>query len=115
MNQNFNRTPIMAAAAAAAMLSGLGLSADIIPRPSRNTRRSFSKGRRAPTSMQRLTPARGAGSINAEADMQRLIRDGKREEAAALFELHHRIRGATPMRWGRAWYELYKAGDERAA
>lgn len=58
--------------------------------------------------------SRGAGSINAEADMQQLIQADRPDEAAALFDLHHRIQGATPMRWGRAWYELYRAGDQRA-
>ena len=53
--------------------------------------------------------ARGAGSINAEADMQRLLREGREKEAAELYDLHHRIRGASRMRWGHAWMAQYRA------
>lgn len=53
--------------------------------------------------------AHGAGSINAEADMQRLIREGRDKEAIALYELHGRIRGTSRLRWGHAWYVQQKA------
>lgn len=58
---------------------------------------------------QRLKPARGAGSINAEADMQQLVRDRRFDEAAALYERHNSIRGCPKMRWGDRWYADYKA------
>lgn len=57
--------------------------------------------------------ARGAGSINAEADMRQLVCSRHEKEAAALYELHGRIRGASRMRWGAEWYAQYTA--DRAA
>lgn len=51
--------------------------------------------------------SRGAGSINAEADMRQLVLAGKESEAAKLYELHNRIRGASRLRWGHAWYAQY--------
>jgi hypothetical protein len=59
---------------------------------------------------QRLRPARGAGSINVESDMQQLVRARLHRQAAKLYEDHHAIRGATDMRWGNVWYMDYKAG-----
>jgi hypothetical protein len=59
---------------------------------------------------QRLRPARGAGSINVESDMQQLVRAGFYKQAAKLYEDHHAIVGAAHMRWGNVWYRDYKAG-----
>lgn len=66
------------------------------------------KSRRGP-----LSPAHGAGSINAEADMLQLLHAGKPTAAAALYEAHHRIRGVRPMHRMSLWYELWLARSNR--
>lgn len=72
----------------------------------RRTRWAHGKSRnpkRSKPSSGPLIVARGAGSINAESDMQALVRAGMDAEAAALYDLHNRIRGCPKMRWGAGW------------
>lgn len=60
---------------------------------------------------RRLEPARGAGSINVESDMQQLIRAGLFKAAAKLYEDHHAVVGAADMRSGNVWYRNYVNGQ----
>lgn len=58
-----------------------------------------------------LLAATGPGSINAESEIQALIRAGKRAEAAEFYEACFRIHyksGKPRMNWGAAWYLEYK-------
>lgn len=66
---------------------------------------AWKKGRR---------PATGAGSINCEDEIRSLIDNGRAEKAAALYDAHHRIRGAAPIRRMHLWRRLYELGDKRA-
>ena len=58
-----------------------------------------------------LVSATGPGSINAESEMQALVRAGKADEAAAFYEACFRVHyktGKPKMRWGARWYAEYK-------
>ncbi len=58
-----------------------------------------------------LVASRGPGSINAEAEMQRLVRAGRDAEAAKFWEDCHNIFhkcGEPKMRYGESWYRQYK-------
>lgn len=112
----------LAVAAAAAMVD-MGQLAEVLPnRPlgsiggwlERNNRSRRSKKRKVRAQLsQRLKPASGPGSINAESEMQDLVRAGKQEEAAAFYEACFRIHyksGSPQMRWGNVWYRNYKRG-----
>lgn len=114
MSRYLGRSPLMIAASVAALMASMG-GAEILPRDRGRVRTQGAFGApKSGDSRQRLTRATGPGSINAESEMQQLIDSGQPKEAAALWEAHHRIRGASPMRWGGQWYELFKAGDPRA-
>ena len=41
--------------------------------------------------------ARGPGSISVESDIMQLAREGKADEAGAMFEAHHRLVGVRPI------------------
>jgi hypothetical protein len=107
----------LAALAAAAMP---GLSAEVLPHPgslgdwverNNRARRPKRAHKAKPQLNKRLAPATGPGSINAESEMQALVRAGKHKEAAEFYEACHRIHykhGKPKMRWGGHWYLEYK-------
>lgn len=58
-----------------------------------------------------LLVATGPGSINAESEMQALVRAGKHAEAAEFYEACFRIHyksGSPRMSWGAEWFAAYK-------
>lgn len=73
------------------LLAALASAGRLLARPGRHagnrTTRTAGK-RRAPR--KRLQMARGAGSINAKADILQLVRAGRRAEAAAMAREHER-------------------------
>lgn len=54
--------------------------------------------------------ARGAGSINCESEILQLIDACKPDEAVALYDKHHSIRGATPIKRLAAWRRWHELG-----
>ena len=46
----------------------------------------------------------GAGSIHCDVEILRLSTQGRIEEARALYEKHHAIRGAAPLKKLALWY-----------
>ena len=68
---------------------------------------------------QRLKPATGAGSINCEAEIRVLIREGKRAEALKLYRANERVHFRAGENPGiprlKHWYQLAIQGDPRAA
>ena len=113
------RRPLMSSALVAAM----GILGGMAPSIAGSARRqqtdgAFGGSRSRAGRVKRLVRATGPGSINAESEMRQLVMAGKADEAAAYWEACHRVHyrghGGPKMRWGRQWYEFYKAGDVRA-
>lgn len=80
----------------------------------RQTDGAFGNSRR--TSVQRLKPATGPGSINETSELKALIESGEREAAAQYYERCRQINyraGRPKMRWGDVWYFSYKAAVAR--
>lgn len=58
--------------------------------------------------------ARGAGSINCESEIRQLLDAGKVEDAVAMYDQHHSIRGVPPIKTLALWRRLYELGDTHA-
>lgn len=113
MSMNLHRRPMALAAAVAASMSGLGLSAEVLPGDLGHVRTpgAFGAPPKPKNRHQRLKPATGPGSINAESEMRQLVQAGRYKEAAEFYEACHRIHykhGKPKMRWGGSWYLEYK-------
>lgn len=58
--------------------------------------------------------SRGAGSINCESEIRQLLDAGRTDEAVAMYDRHHSIRGCPPIKKLALWRRLYELGDSRA-
>ena len=113
MSRNLSRSPLMLAAAAAALLTGLGGAVDVLPsRRHEQTPGAFGGKRKPEAPRGKLVRATGPGSINAESELRQLVLSGREKEAAEYWEACHRVyyrgHGGPKMRWGAEWYADYK-------